>query len=320
MNLDTNHKPVLLDEVVDFLRPHSEQSATIAFDGTLGGGGHSEALLSGYPGIFLIGVDQDARAIERCRQRLAPFSERTHIVQANFSRVKEVLDSIPAEFVPAELRGKSLRIDRALVDLGMSSDQLDDLGRGFSFQQDAPLDMRMSEEGVDTAASILNSASASDLRKIFLQGGLSKAHTASLVKLILLRRPLATTADFRGLCEESLPPWEQAKSRHPATVPFQCLRIAVNDEIGAIERFLKDVHELLAPNGRLAVIAFHSLEDQIVTREMRRWAQRRMTLMGSTTDGLLLTKKAVTPTAEEISANPRARSARLRVFERGSAD
>lgn len=319
MSVQTVHESVLLDEIVDFLRPAEDQQSTLFLDGTLGGGGHSAALLERYPALFLIGLDRDPAAIVRCEHRLAAFQERICLIESNFSEAASVLEGFDQSELPASLRRKPLRIDRALLDLGLSSDQLSDPERGFSFLSDGPLDMRMTPSG-PTAGDLLNDLLPQELRAVFMRGGMAHGAAHSLARAVVRARPIPGRAAFVQICCDLQPKRERAKGRHPATLPFQALRMAVNDEMASIEKFLDGVLRWLAPNGRLAVIAFHSGEDRVVTHTLRAWSQVQHRNDGSWSVGRLLTKKAVVPAESEVERNSRARSARLRVFERSASE
>lgn len=326
--MQTVHQPVLLKEVVSYIgeKIGGKEQALIC-DGTLGGAGHSLEMLKKYSNVFLIGMDRDLFAVLRCQQRLADFSNRCFLKQANFSDISSVVDSLPEETKYKIKKSSFPKLDGIVLDLGISSDQLDNAERGFSFLHDGPLDMRMNQDQSRSAEEILNTASEKELRKIFLIGGVKSLYANILAQAIIKNRPLKTTKQFANICVEVIRPERQRKAasssrKHAATVPFQALRIAVNEEIVSIEKFMKSAIELLAPGGRLAVISFHSLEDKVVTNAMRRWTQTPIEKnvyylkTQPPTLGKLLTKKAVLPTMEETKNNPRSRSARLRVFER----
>ncbi len=323
------HQSVLLGPVLEFLAVGSADRAVL-LDGTLGGGGHSEALLERSPGLLLVGIDRDPDARAASAERLERFGARVRIVAGTFSEALDIVNALAEDGV-SEWEGTSFPMcDRVLLDLGVSSPQLDRAERGFSFQFDGPLDMRMSQEG-ESAADLLNERSENELRRIFIDGGLAAHEAARLVREIVKERPITTTRGFAGLCERALAQRMHSrrarglKAQNPATVPFQALRIAVNDEFGEVKRFLEHAPSLLAVGGRLGIISFHSLEDELVTREMRRWSRevRAPKSLGAgiitPAFGELLTKHAVVPTESEAEANPRARSARFRVFERTGA-
>ncbi len=319
-NVDTRHIPVLLDEVLEYLAPENDCGDCLLLDCTLGGGGHSEALLEQCASMYLVGMDRDLAAIRRVQERLSPFSNRICLIHGNFADIEEHLEQLPPDATEIfEARGR--RFHRILVDMGLSSDQLDDGSRGFSFRSEAPLDMRMDPSASLTAAEVINTYDPKELKRVLQRGGVG-ARSASLAKAIVADRPLTTTKELADICTSVLRTHGPSPRQHLATVPFQAIRIEVNDEIGAIESFLDTVVQFLAPKGRLAVISFHSLEDQLVTKRMRRWSRAEATLAkvplvgDSAVVGKLLTSTAVTASEVELSSNSRSRSARLRVFEK----
>jgi 16S rRNA (cytosine1402-N4)-methyltransferase len=288
------HTSVLLEPVLDLLRPRPGVGFR-ALDCTVGGGGHSFMLLErSSPDGRLIGLDADPHAIELAETRLAPFQGRFELLNRNFSELEHLdLESF----------------DAILMDLGLSSMQLDSSGRGFSLRADEPLDMRFDPTAdVETAADLLNSMSAAELERI-LRAYAEEPRARRVARSIEYRRaqrPITTTGDLVAAVTAALGP---ARGRiHPATRTFQALRIAVNDELGALETGLDAAVQLLKPGGRLAVISFHSLEDRIVKWRFRARAD----------EGVLevLTRKPLTAAEEEVKTNPRARSAKLRVAER----
>ena len=311
------HRAVLLSEVLQALEPSvAGTEETLVFDGTVGGGGHSEALLESSPKVCLLGTDRDSEALARAARRLERFGDRFHLAHTDFTRFREAWAHAPERFRQrsGQADNEEPKFQRMLLDLGISSDQLDTPGRGFSFQSDGPLDMRMDSTRGMTAAEFLNTASERDIKIAFLRGGVDRGLAVRLAREIPRRRPLNTTRDFAELCSRLNRPRRGEKFKNPATLPFQALRIEVNKEFDLIERFMEIVPGSIAPGGRLAVISFHSLEDKFVTRAMRTWS--RPGLIGEAPFGRLLTKQAVVPGEAEIAENPRARSARLRVFER----
>jgi 16S rRNA (cytosine1402-N4)-methyltransferase len=288
------HTSVLLEPMLDLLRPRPGVGFR-ALDCTVGGGGHSFMVLErSSPDGRLIGLDADPHAIELAETRLAPFQGRFELLNRNFSEL-EHLDLEP--------------FDAVLMDLGLSSMQLDSSGRGFSLRADEPLDMRFDPTGdVETAADLLNSMSAAELERILRDYGEEPRarRVARSIEYRRAQRPFTTTGDLVAAVTAALGP---ARGRiHPATRTFQALRIAVNDELGALETGLDAAVQLLKPGGRLAVISFHSLEDRIVKWRFRARAD----------EGVLevLTRKPLTAAEEEVKTNPRARSAKLRVAER----
>ena len=291
---DAPHTSVLLESVLDFLQPRPG-SGFRALDCTLGAGGHAFGVLErSAPDGRLVGLDADPRALELAAARLAPFGGRVTLLNRNFGDLAE-LDLEP--------------VDAIVFDLGLSSMQLESSGRGFSFRADEPLDMRFDPQAeLATAAELLNTLPEADLERILREYG-EEPRARRLARTIAQRRhdrPLQTTTDLVAAVTAALGP---ARGRiHPATRTFQALRIAVNDELQALQAGLDAAVHLLQPHGHLAVISFHSLEDRIVKWRFRGYAD----------DGLvrILTRKPVTPMDEEARANPRARSAKLRVVER----
>ena len=320
------HQSVLLDPVLEFLAVPSTERAVL-LDGTLGGGGHSSALLERNPGLRLVGIDRDPDARAASAERLKGYGARVRIVAGTFGEAVRIVNDLAEERCEAFAGTSFPKCDRVLLDLGVSSPQLDRAERGFSFQFDGPLDMRMSQEG-ESAADLLNERSELELRRLFIEGGLAAHEATRLVREVVKERPITTTRGFAGVCERALAQRMHArrarglKAQNPATVPFQALRIAVNDEFGEVKRFLESAQSLLAVGGRLGIISFHSLEDELVTRAMRTWSRevRAPKALGAgiitSAFGTLLTKHAVVPTESEAESNPRARSARFRVFER----
>ncbi len=301
------HVPVLFQAVLDGLRV---RPGGRYIDATVGGGGHAVGVLeASSPDGCLLGLDRDPAAVEAAGMRLASFGGRIVLVHSSFSHLAEVAQT--RRFVP---------VDGVLFDLGFSSLQLADPTRGFAFMADGPLDMRFDPQSDrPTAADLVNQLSAEELAALLMRYGEEK-HARRIAEAIVAARPLYTTAELVGVIERT----ENRRERiHPATRTFQALRIAVNDELAVLERALPQAVGVLAPGGRLVVIGFHSLEDRIVKRFMRRESRdcicppeapactcdHRATLR-------TITRKPIRPTAEEIAANPRARSARLRIAER----
>ncbi len=303
------HEPVLCDHVVALLTP---VAPGLVVDATVGLGGHATALLAVGTGIRLLGLDRDPRALELARERLLPFADRIRLVESPFSRVSDVLAELGEE-APCAI----------LADLGCSSLQLDSAERGFSFLADGPLDMRMGATGA-TAAELVNTADEGELMRILWRYG-EERRSRAIARAIVARRrraPLGSTRDLVQVVIGVLGRGRRGRV-HPATRTFQALRIAVNDELGELERFLEPAAEALRPGGRLAVISFHSLEDRIVKHTMRR-LEGRCTCppdlpacsCGARRVLRRLGAKPIRPDEAEVRANPRARSARLRVAER----
>lgn len=291
---DPRHLPVLLQEVIEYLKC---QPDGIYVDGTVGSGGHAEAILErSSPTGKLIGLDWDEEAIQRARKKLALFGRRVELREKNFKDLRRVLELLSVQAV-----------DGILLDLGVSTEQLEDRERGFSFRWEGPLDMRMSRETKITAQDLLQRLSVSELSEILRQYG-EERWANRIAKAIVRRRqtePIHTTRELLQVLEKSLPrPFHRGRI-HPATRTFQALRIAVNEELNNLQTFLDQCPDLLHPGGRLCIISFHSLEDRIVKDHFRRWASFRT-----------LTPKPVVPSSEEVFLNPRARSAKLRVAEK----
>ncbi len=303
---DSYHIPIMAEEVVALLRP---APGLIFLDGTAGGGGHSEKLLQ--HGAEVVAVDQDADAISMCRARLAAYAHRLHLCEANYEDSGLVLD----QFGIASLGG-------ALLDLGLSSYQVDTASRGFAMMKNGPLDMRMSRKNPHTAADIVNTASPTELTRIFREYGEEPRaiHVAARIAALREHRPLRTTFDLAAAVTSVVP---RTGARHPATRIFQALRIAVNDELGVLTRGLEVLSSRLAHGARFAVISFHSLEDRIVKTFFRErsaewidrpeWPEPRR---NPSRIFRLLTPRPMDASVEEIQTNPRARSAKLRVVER----
>ena len=306
---DFVHKPVMVAEVLNALTP--KPGGRYA-DGTVGGAGHAAAMLdASSPTGWLSGCDRDGAAVDAAVKRLAKFAGRFEIRRGNFSEL--------ADWVPAE------SCDGVLLDLGVSSPQLDTAERGFSFQQDGPLDMRMDTRQPVTAADLVNGASESELAKIFweLGGERDSRRFAKAMAKDRTARRFETTRQLADLIERLSP--RHGRKAHPATKVFQALRIAVNDEIGSLEKGLAGALKILKSGGRLAVITFHSLEDRVV-KEFGRARARDYTFTGRvdvpelreprTPEIKLVTRKAIAPGEAELTENPRSRSAQLRVMEK----
>ena len=301
------HVPVLFQAVLDSLRI---RPGGRYIDATVGGGGHAAGILeASSPGGRLLGLDRDPAAVEAARARLSPYAGRVVLDHGSFTRLAEI--GRAREFVPA---------DGILFDLGLSSLQLADPTRGFAFMVDGPLDMRFDPtQGGPGAAALVNSLSAEELATLLVQYG-EERQARRIAEAIVAARPLHTTGDLASVVERAV---GRRGRIHPATRTFQALRIAVNDELSALEAALPQAVDILSPGGRLAVISFHSLEDRPVKRFLRQESRDcicppevPVCTCGHRATLRLVTRKPVRPTADEIAANPRARSARLRVAER----
>ncbi len=307
--MTTRHRPVLCDEVIALL---AVGSGGHWIDGTLGGGGHAAAILdASAPDGRLLGIDRDPQALARAAARLNIFGDRAHLVLGNLGDLAAI--AAAAAWPPS--RG-------ILFDLGISSDQLDDPARGLSFQHDGPLDMRLGPDAEVSAADLVNELAEAELADVIWRFGDERA-SRRIARAIVAARPLATTRQLADVVARVVRPERGRRPIHPATRTFQALRIAVNDELTAVERAVPQAVEQLAPGGRLAVISFHSLEDRIVKHALRTAAtgcscppELPTCVCGGRPTVRLVTRKPVTPSPAEAEANPRARSAKLRVAER----
>jgi 16S rRNA (cytosine1402-N4)-methyltransferase len=301
------HVPVMVGVVVEWLRP---RPGARLVDGTVGLGGHAAALLDAAPGSTLLGLDRDPQALARAGARLAAAGSRVTLRQASYADLRAQL---------AE-QGWHDGADAVLLDLGVSSLQLDDAARGFSFRTAGPLDMRMGPGAARDAAEVVNRWPEADLARVIADLG-EEPRARRVAHAIVRARPLGTTRELAAVVERAL--GRGRPGLHPATRTFQAIRLAVNDELAALERFLADGWETLRPGGRLAILAYHSLEDRRVKAAFRRWAADCLCPPGVLRCACgwrarvrLLTRRPLRPSAAEVAANPRARSARLRVVER----
>ncbi len=308
------HIPVLLEESVTLLLDHPRLPAdAILVDATFGGGGHSRRLLERAPaGLRLVALDRDPAAYIRSLPLQAAYPARFRLLSGNFAELKALLAA-------AGIGG----IDGLLLDLGLSSFQLAEGSRGFSFRSDGPLDMRMDPESGPSAAEVVNQATVETLIRIFRKYG-EEPYARQIARRIVerrRRRSFTTTRELAALIEEMVPVYKRGR-RHPATRVFQALRIYVNDELRALERVLNDALELLRPGGRLVVISYHSLEDRLVKQSLR-WAakgcicppQLPVCVCGCHPRVRILTGRGLRPDAVEVERNPRSRSAVLRAAE-----
>jgi 16S rRNA (cytosine1402-N4)-methyltransferase len=301
------HKPVLLQEVIEALRP---RPGGHYIDGTVGAGGHATAILqASNPDGQLFGFDQDQSALEIAKNRLAQFGQRVHLFHANFDRLTELAQA--HQIPPA---------DGILLDLGISSMQVDQPERGFSFQVDGPLDMRMDPTTGSTAADLINHLPEEELADLIYRYG-EERQSRRIARAIVKARPLRRTVELARVVAKAAGYSRQSKI-HPATRTFQALRIAVNDELGALERALPQAIAWLKPGGRLAVISFHSLEDRIVKQYFKREAQdclcppeQPVCTCRHKASINIITKRPITASLGEVDENSRARSAKLRVVE-----
>jgi len=308
-----SHQPVLYKEIIHALQPKSPGRY---IDGTIGAGGHARGILEACaPQGRLLGLDVDPQALALARENLAPYAARLTLVQASYHRLLEVMHDLGWEAV-----------DGILLDLGVSSMQLETAERGFSFLQDAPLDMRFNPEVGPSAAQLINSLSQAELAEILFRYG-EEPRARRIARMIVQARPLTRTRQLAEIVQRAYAGHPRADARrprtHPATRTFQALRIAVNEELAILEAALPNAVTALRPGGRLAVISFHSLEDRLVKEFIRRESGHRLhppyeRLYEQERKATLraITPKPITPGAEEIRRNPRARSAKLRVAEK----
>ena len=305
------HVSVLLQECLDGLDIKPDG---IYVDGTLGGAGHSSQIAKRLTTGRLIGIDRDTVALKAAGERLAPYGDRVTLVHSNFCEIKQVLSDLQIDGV-----------DGILLDLGVSSPQLDDAARGFSYMQDAPLDMRMNAEDALDAYTVVNTWSQEELKRILYTYG-EERYAPQIAGAICRRRetaPIKTTLELVDVIRSAMPPAALREKQHPAKRSFQAIRIAVNDELGSVEKVLQDAIPLLNPGGRLAIITFHSLEDRIVKTAMAEAAKGctcppsfPVCVCGNKPKVKLISRKPIVATQEELDVNPRSRSAKLRVCEK----
>lgn len=316
MVCEIEHQPVMLEETLAYLAP---KEGGIYVDCTLGAGGHAKEILARIgPSGRLIGIDRDREALVRAKERLAEFGEQVTYVAGDFRNLKDILKEVGIGSV-----------DGLLFDLGVSSFQLLDPRRGFSYMYDAPLDMRMDETAEITAADLVNNLSEEQLASLIKQYG-EERWAKRIASFIVERRkkhPFRTTGELVEVIKAAIPAAARRKGHHPAKRTFQALRIAVNDELNALVEGLRAGISLLRESGRIVVISFHSLEDRIVKKTFLEFASSSNNVNDNVNDDRcgkkrlrILTKKPLVPTAEEIKINPRARSAKLRAAERCSSD
>jgi 16S rRNA (cytosine1402-N4)-methyltransferase len=303
----TTHIPVLYQEVLDLLQP---QPGDVFIDGTLGAGGHTTGILEATaPDGRVLGFDIDPEAIEFASGRLSVFGNRITLINKSYTEMLEVTPGLDID-----------QVDGILLDLGLSSRQLDDGSRGFSFRYEAPLDMRFDQTQGEMAADLVNNLAEAELADIFWRYGEEK-RSRKMARIIVENRPITTTSQLADLIEANT--GQHQRRIHPATLVFQALRIAVNQELDAVEKGVPTAIDLLKPGGRIAVISFHSLEDRFVKRLFRDLSkdcicppEQPVCTCDHQAVVKLITRKAVKATEAEIKTNPRSRSARLRVAEK----
>ncbi len=311
------HRSVLLHEMIDSLRIRADG---IYVDGTLGGGGHAmEVCRRLGEGGRLIGIDQDADAIRAASERLSPFESKVTIIRDNYENIAEILKGLHLE-----------EVDGIYLDLGVSSWQLDTAERGFTYREEnAPLDMRMDQRSAKTAADIVNTYTESDLYRIIRDYGEDR-FAKNIAKHIVRRRqekPFETTGELNEVIWAAIPAKVRATGGHPSKRTYQAIRIELNRELDVLNRSIDTMIGLLAPQGRLGIITFHSLEDRIVKTRFRLNEnpcicppEFPVCMCGRKSKGTVITRKPILPSDQETEENPRAKSAKLRVFERGQED
>ena len=307
--MEFKHIPVMLEECMELLNL-AQRPAGVFVDGTLGGGGHTEQILERTTGR-VIGIDRDWDALRAAGARLSPFGERFVPLHGNYANIKTLLEQ-------ASVDG----MDGMLMDLGVSSYQLDNPERGFSFHNDAPLDMRMDQTAELTAEKVLNTYPEKELVRIISQYGEEK-WAVRIAKFIVAARPLHTTMELVRVIDAAVPAAERRKVSHPARRTFQAIRIEVNSELSLLEPALRDAVDCLKPGGRLVVITFHSLEDRIVKQTFQSLQnpctcppKTPVCICGKKPLGRVVTRKPVLPTQEECERNLRSHSAKVRAFEK----
>ena len=303
------HKPVLFKETIDSL---DIQPDGTYIDGTMGGGGHSEAILKKLRTGILLSIDRDPDAMDAAQKRLFGYRSSIRVM----GEYCDMIDIANSQGI--------MGVDGVLLDIGVSSYQLDNPQRGFSYHHDSLLDMRMSKSG-ESAAELINNASQKELSDIIFRYGEDKnaRRIAAAIASAREKAEIKTTGSLAEIIKESVPAAVRRNPGHPARKTFQAIRIAVNDELGQLEKGLNAAFEILNPGGRLAVITFHSLEDRIVKQKMNSWCEGcvcpkdfPVCVCGQKPKGKLIYKKGITAAQEELNENPRSRSARLRVFEK----
>lgn len=310
--MDFKHVSVLLDETIDglIINPNG-----IYVDGTLGGGGHSYQICKRLSDKGrLIGIDQDGEALEAAKERLKEFEDKITLVRSNYCEIETILKDLGVT-----------KVDGIVLDLGVSSYQLDNLERGFSYKSDAPLDMRMDQRQGKTAAEVVNNYSENELFRIIRDYGEDK-FAKNIAKHIVMARKeseIQTTAQLSEIIKRAIPMKVQAKGGHPAKKTFQAIRIEVNRELGVLKDSLDTMIECLNPGGRICIITFHSLEDRIVKTKFRENENPctcppnfPVCVCGKESRGKVITRKPIIPTEQEMTENKRSKSSKLRIFER----
>ena len=310
--MDFKHVSVLLKETIDGLNINPDG---IYVDGTLGGGGHAYEVCKHLSSKGrLIGIDQDSEALEAARERLSEFEDKVTMVRSNYCEIDTILKDLDID-----------KVDGIVLDLGVSSYQLDNLERGFSYKADAPLDMRMDTRQMITASDVVNNYSENELYRIIRDYGeeKKKKNIAKHIVMARKKKPLTTTGELSEIVKESIPMKFQAKGGHPAKKTFQAIRIEVNNELKVLKDSIDTMIEHLNLGGRICIITFHSLEDRIVKTKFRENENPctcppdfPVCVCGKVSKGKVITRKPIIPSEEEIVNNKRAKSSKLRIFER----
>lgn len=309
MSVQFPHRPVMAREVVEALAP---VPSGLLVDATVGGAGHARALLEARPDCSLLGIDRDAEAVEAARATLASFGERAEVVHAGFEGLGEVLAR----------RGGTEPVVGVLLDLGVSSPQLDRPERGFSYRADAPLDMRMDRSQALSAREVVNEYEEAELARVIARLG-EERFARAIARRIVAHRPIDTTGELAAVVRDAIPAPARRHGPHPARRTFQAIRIEVNAELTHLDAGLDVAFATLVPMGRLAVLSYHSLEERMVKRRFADWSSPTPVPPGmpqapvaEEPPARLVTRRALRPSAAEMAANPRSESARLRVVER----
>ena len=306
-----HHVPIMLPEVMELLKP---QRGGLFVDGTLGGGGHSEGILSRLGEGRLYGIDRDGNAIAAASARLAPFGDKFKAIRGNFFDMKELL-----------MEEGVTGVDGILLDLGVSSHQLDTPERGFSYHEDAPLDMRMDDRAALSAYDVVNGYGVEELAGIIRDYGEERFafRVANAIVREREKQPINSTVQLAEIIKSAIPAANRREGPHPARRTFQAIRIEVNGELAELDRAIENAHELLNPGGVLAVITFHSLEDRIVKQAFKKFEnpctcdpRAPMCTCGKVPTAKILTKKPLAPSDEELEINPRSRSSKLRGIQK----
>lgn len=310
--MDFKHVSVLLKETIDGLNINPDG---IYVDGTLGGGGHAYEVCKHLSSKGrLIGIDQDSEALEAARERLSEFEDKVTMVRSNYCEIDTILKDLDID-----------KVDGIVLDLGVSSYQLDNLERGFSYKADAPLDMRMDTRQMITASDVVNNYSENELYRIIRDYGEDRfaKNIAKHIVMARKKKPLTTTGELSEIVKESIPMKFQAKGGHPAKKTFQAIRIEVNNELKVLKDSIDTMIEHLNLGGRICIITFHSLEDRIVKTKFRENENPcicppdfPVCVCGKVSKGKVITRKPIIPSEEEIVNNKRAKSSKLRIFER----